>query len=71
MWAVTGWAVVTWLKLTAVLTATVAVAGWQLGTGTGGFWIVGAAAVTVEVYAIRQLAREWADEARSSWWWSP
>jgi len=28
-------------------------------------------AVLVELWAIRQLAKEWAYEARSSWWWSP
>ncbi len=70
MWAVTGWALSTWAKLTALLAAGVGVAWLLLGAHSGWFWTVLLAAAGLEVYAIRQLGREWTYEARSSWWWS-
>ena len=69
MWAVTGWAVATWLKITVFLALSVG-AAW-LWCSPGWFAVVVIAAVLVELWAIRQLCREWAYEARSSWWWSP
>ena len=71
MWAVTGWAVLTWLKLTALLGAVVLAGWWQLGTGSGWFLTVCLTAAVVQLWAIRQLAREWTYEARSTWWWTP
>ena len=71
MWAATGWAVLTWLKLTALLGAVVLVCWWQLGTGSGWFLTACLTAVVVQLWAIRQLAREWAYQARSTWWWAP
>ena len=41
------------------------------GARPAGSSLVVIAAVLVELWAIRQLAAEWAYEARSSWWWSP
>ncbi len=35
MWAVTGWALATWLKLTAALALAIAACGWLLGTDSG------------------------------------
>ncbi len=69
MWAVTGWAVVTWLKISIALALAVG-AAW-LCCSPGWFVVCVIAAVLVELWAIRQLAKEWASEARSSWWWSP
>ena len=69
MWAVTGWAVATWLKITVFLALSVG-AAW-LWCAPGWFAVVVIVAVLVELCAIRQLAKEWAYEARSSWWWSP
>jgi hypothetical protein len=69
MWAVTGWAVVTWLRVTILLALGVG-AAW-LWLSPGWFTASCAAAAIVELWAVRQLAREWAYEARSTWWWSP
>ena len=69
MWAVTGWAVVTWLKISIALAVGVG-AAW-VWCSPGWFVVCVVVAVLVELWAIRQLAREWAYEARSSWWWSP
>ena len=68
MWAVTGWAFVTWVKVTVVLALGVFVA-W-LTLDPGGFYLVAALAVIADGYAVRQLCREWAHEARLTWWWS-
>lgn len=70
MWAVTGWALVTALKVTAALMLLVGLA-WLAWGDTGPFWLTVIGAVLLDGYAIRQLAREWASEARSSWWWTP
>ena len=69
MWAVTGWAVATWLKITVLLALGVG-AAW-LWCSPGWFAVAVIVAVLGELWAIRQLVREWAWEARSSWWWSP
>lgn len=69
MWAVTGWAAATWLRVTLTLAVIVGVCWWWLPTGSGWFWIVCLVAVLVEVWSVRALAAEWASEARSSWWW--
>lgn len=69
MLGVTGWALATWAKLTAVLALAVGLSWWQLA-GTGWFPIACTATVVAEIYGTRQLAREWAHEARSSWWWA-
>ena len=69
MWAVTGWAVATWLKITVFLALAVG-AAW-LWCSPGWFAVAVIVGVLVELWAIRQLAKEWAYEARSSWWWSP
>ena len=69
MWAVTGWAVATWLKITVFLA--LAAGGAWLWCSPGWFAVVVTAAALVELWAIRQLVKEWAYEARSSWWWSP
>lgn len=69
MWAVSGWAIVTWLRVT-LLVALGLGAAW-LWLTPGWFVICCIGGVLVELWAVRQLAREWAYEARSSWWWSP
>jgi hypothetical protein len=69
MGAVTGWVLRTWLKITLFLGLGVA-AVW-LFTDRPGYTV--AAVVTaglVEVWATQALAKEWAYEARTSWWWS-
>ena len=71
MWGVTGWALVTWLKVTVVLALLAGVAWLVWGGHSGQFVLAVIGAVLLEVHAIRQLCREWAYEARSSWWWSP
>ena len=69
MWEVTGWALATWAKVTVVLSLAVAVA-WLVWGTSGAFWLAALGAGLLELYAIRQLCREWTYEARSSWWWS-
>jgi hypothetical protein len=71
MWAVTGWALATWLKVTVVLVALVGAAWLAWGAHSGGFLLAVTGAGVLELYTVRQLCREWAYEARSSWWWSP
>jgi hypothetical protein len=71
MWALTGWAFATWLKVTALLSGIVLAAWLVYGTDSGWFWIAALAGAAVELWTIRQLGREWAYEARSSWWWAP
>jgi membrane protein YdbS with pleckstrin-like domain len=70
MWEVTGWALTTWLKVTVVLSVGVGAAWLVWGAGSGPFWLAALGAGLLELYAIRQVGREWAYEARSSWWWS-
>ena len=71
MWAVTGWVIATWLRVTLALTAAVVVAWLALGAHSGAFWLICAAALIAEGYLSRQLLREWAHEARlGCWWWN-
>jgi hypothetical protein len=69
MWAVTGWAVATWLRVTLLLALGVAAGWWLLSPGWFVACCIGAA--LAEVWTLRQLAREWAYEAHTSWWWTP
>jgi hypothetical protein len=71
MWAVTGWALATGLKVTVALALLVGVVWLVWGGGSGQFLLALVGAGLLEGYALRQLCREWAYEARSSWWWSP
>jgi hypothetical protein len=41
------------------------------GIGSVWFWVAVLGGAAVELWTIRQLGREWAYEARSSWWWAP
>jgi hypothetical protein len=70
MWEVTEWALVTWFKITLALAAAVGTAWLVLGTESGWFWVVTAAAVVLELYFARQLVREWGHEASFRWWWA-
>ena len=71
MWAVTGWAIATWLKTSITLAAALAAAWWLCGAGSGEFTLACLAATAAELYVTRQLVREWCSEARMSWWWTP
>jgi hypothetical protein len=70
MWAVTGWVIATWLRVTLLLAAVVAVSWLALGTHSGAFWFLCIAAAAAELYLSRQLLREWNDEAGLRWWWT-
>lgn len=70
MFETTAWALVTWLKITALLAAIVGIAWWFLGTSHGAFWLITTGAVLAEGWLTRQLAREWGYEARYHWWWA-
>jgi hypothetical protein len=70
MWAVTGWVIATWLRVTLALAAAVTVCWFTLGEHSGAFWLVCLGALLAEGYLSRQLLREWAHEARlGCWWW--
>lgn len=71
MGATTAWALRTWAKFTLLFALIVGGAWLYLGTASGWFWVVTGGAVVAEWYVVRQLAREWAWEARATWWWSP
>lgn len=70
MWDVTGWAIVTWLKITLLLAVGVGVAWLALPAGSGWFWVALLGAGAAELFTTRQLTREWVDRARWSWWWA-
>jgi hypothetical protein len=70
IWAVTGWAVATWLKVTALLGGVVLVVWLVYGADSGWFWIAVGGGAVLELWTVRQLGREWASEARTSWWWA-
>ena len=70
MWAVTGWVIATWLRVTLALSIGVAVAWLALGAHSGAFWLLCIAAVTAELCLSRQLLREWNWEAGLRWWWT-
>ncbi|MCE0764780.1 hypothetical protein LWC35_17965 [Pseudonocardia kujensis] len=70
MWAVTGWAAATWLRVTLALAITLGVLWLLLGTGSGWFWAAVLGAGLVEYRMTRALAAEWGTEARYSWWWT-
>jgi hypothetical protein len=70
MWDVTGWALVTWFKLTVLLGAAVGIAWLSLGAQHGAFWLITIGAILAELHIVRQLAREWGHEARFRWWWA-
>jgi hypothetical protein len=69
MGAVTAWALATWVKVTLCLTLGVLLA-WLL-LSPGWFLLAAVLGIVGEAYTVRQLAREWADEARlRCWWWN-
>jgi hypothetical protein len=69
MGAVTAWALETWAKVTVVLALGVLLAWLTLTPGW--FLLALVLAAVGEAYTVRQLGREWADEARlRCWWWS-
>jgi hypothetical protein len=71
MWGVTLWCAATWLRWTILFTLTVLAGWWWLGSAHGGFVLLCLVAAIAELYVTRALLREWHDEARLSWWWSP
>ncbi len=66
----TGWVLRTWLKFTVLLALVVGGVWLWFGTGSGWFWTAAIGAGLVEWALIRQLAREWAWQARGEWWWA-
>jgi hypothetical protein len=70
MWEVTGWALVTFVKVTIGLVLAVGTAWLVLGDGSGWFWLITATAVVTELFLARQLVREWGHEASFRWWWA-
>ena len=70
MWEVTGWALITFIKVTFGLAVTVGIAWLVLGDNSGWFWIITGTAVMAELFLARQLVREWGHEASFRWWWA-
>lgn len=69
MGQVTAWVFTTWLKITAALG--LGVFGVWLFSDRPGYTLLAVlGAGLAEIWTVRALAREWASEARSSWWWT-
>ena len=49
MWAVTGWVIATWLRVTLGLTAAVVASWLALGAHSGAFWLICLAAGLAEL----------------------
>lgn len=64
---VTRWVVLTWLRITLALAAVVGLVWWL---APAWLWLALGAAGLVDVWVIRQLAREWSWQASAQWWWS-
>lgn len=71
MWDATVWALLTWLKFTALFAAVLGGCWLWFGLGSGQFALVAIAAALAEIHLIRLLNREWSHEASMHWWWSP
>jgi len=69
MWEITGWALLTWLKITILLGIAVGIAWLVLGSESGWFWIITGSAALLDLFLARQLVREWGHEASYRWWW--
>ena len=68
MWGMTGWVLRTWLKLTAALV--LGVVGVWLLTDRPGYTLTAVIfAGLIDLWAAGALVKEWAYEARASWWW--
>ena len=52
MWAVTGWVIATWLRVTLALTATVVASWLALGAHSGAFWLICLAAGLAELLPV-------------------
>jgi hypothetical protein len=69
MTSITGWALLTWLKITAALG--LCVLGVWLFADTPGYTVLAViVAGIVEIWSVKALAKEWASEARTCWWWT-
>jgi len=70
MWHTTSWFFRTWLKVTLALAVGVGVV-W-LCTDRAGYVVLAViGAGLAECWTVRQLCREWAQEARYLCWWWP
>lgn len=69
MWEVTGYCLITWLRITTILAILVGIAALVWGLGSVPFWLILATAVGLDWLAIRGLAREWSYHACGRWWW--
>lgn len=59
----------TWLRITLALTALLAVVMMTVyGADSTAFTVAVLAAVALELLTLRALCREWAWQARGSWW---
>ncbi|MGH3795633.1 MAG: hypothetical protein ACRDSP_12155 [Pseudonocardiaceae bacterium] len=59
---------VIWLRITLALAAVLAVVMTVYGTHSTQFVVAIVVAVVLELLAVRALCREWAWQARGSWW---
>ena len=67
MLSLTGWALLTWLRITLTLAGVIGLVWWL---APAWLWLGLLAGAAVQVYVIRQLGREWSWQARTHWWWS-
>jgi hypothetical protein len=70
MWGVTGWALATWLRITLYLGVGVGVCWLVFGASSAWFVLACIVAVLADLFAARQLSREWCWNAAGTWWWT-
>lgn len=68
MWDHAGRLAGTWMRTTLALVAGVAVVIAVYGLGSVQVKLAALAAVLVDLAVVRALVREWAWQARGSWW---
>lgn len=68
MTAVTGRLARIWFRITLALAAGLALVMGVYGAGSPELKLAAVAAVVLELVTVRRLCREWAWQARGSWW---
>ncbi|MGH3810133.1 MAG: hypothetical protein ACRDRU_26630 [Pseudonocardiaceae bacterium] len=69
MLAETGRLASIWARITLGVALPLVVIALVYGWHSAPFAVAALAAVLIEVWAIRSLAREWSWLARGAWWW--
>lgn len=68
MWQQTERLAATWLRVTLAMAAALAVVMTVYGAHSTQFTVAVLVAVGLELLTVRRLCREWAWQARGTWW---